>query len=94
VRDIEQFSIEHAEKGGVESTRTRILIFGLLCRIQSTIVPYAARICAGLWLLQTSFVPRCIMTTSGRDDDSQPGSSLRATIPVARIPPWPSLAPS
>ncbi len=66
----------------------------LLSRIQSTIAPYAARICSGLWLFQTSFVPRCIMTTSGRDDDSQPGNCFCATMPVARIPPWPSLAPS
>jgi len=77
-----------------DKTRTKIFMLLLLSRIQSTMVPYAARIWAGLWLFQTSFVPRCIMTTSGRVDDSQPTSSLRDTMPVARMPPWPSLAPS
>ncbi len=73
---------------------TKIFISFLLARIHSTIVVNAASISAGLRLFHTSLVPRCIMTTSGVDRDSHPGSSRRDTMPVARMPPWPSLAPS
>src|SRR5690349_18324920 len=45
-------------------------------------------------LLQTSLVANCIITTSGLDDESQPGSWLLLRIPVAWNPPCPSLSPS
>ena len=47
---------------------------GLLARIWSTSLLNAARMVAGAMLLHTSFVPRCIITMSGRVADSQPGS--------------------
>src|SRR5690242_18606909 len=66
---------------------TRIFMFGLLARIWLTIVVYASRIVAGAMLLHTSFVPRCMMTTSGVVAASQGGSWFWLAMFVARIPP-------
>ena len=73
---------------------TRIFMLGLLARIWSTSVPYAARIVAAGMLFQTSLVPRCMSTMSGLVADSQPGNWFWFAMPVARNPPWPSLSPS
>lgn len=45
-------------------------------------------------LLHTSFVPKCIITMSGRVAESQPGSWFWSATFVTRAPPWPSLSPS
>lgn len=67
---------------------------GLLARIWSTSVESAVMIVAVGRLFHTSFVPSIIITTSGWEMASQPGSWLSATIPVALKPPWPSCSPS
>jgi hypothetical protein len=69
-------------------------MLGLLARIWSTSVLKAARIVAGAMLLQTSLVPRCMITMSGRVAASQGGSWFWLAMLVARMPPWPSLSPS
>lgn len=42
----------------------------------------------------TRKLTKCIITKSGLDLSNQPGNSLLETIPVARMPPCPSFAPS
>jgi hypothetical protein len=73
---------------------TRIRMPGLLARIWSTSLLYAASTTSVLSALHTSFVPKCISTTSGRVAASQPGSWFWSATAVTSAPPWPSLSPS
>jgi hypothetical protein len=78
--------------GVICATRMRMVL--LDARIWSISVEKAFRIVPVAMLLQTSFVASSIITISGFETASHPGSWLLDTIPVARYPPWPSFSPS